>query len=172
MRKRQPNSRMCFICGLQNPIGLKMALYNDLDLRQVVSTVTIPDHFQGYPGVVHGGIVATLLDEVASRAVLIDGRDEDLMVTVKIEVKYRQPTPTQTPLTVIGRLLQPGRTRARAQGEIRLPDGAVTAEAELLLARPPADFRERWVAELPFWKVYADEADAIDVGQVAGTMRP
>jgi uncharacterized protein (TIGR00369 family) len=147
---------MCFICGVQNPIGLKMALYNDLDNQQVVSTVSVPDHFQGYPGVVHGGIVATILDEVAGRASLITGNDDDLMVTVKIEVKYRQPTPTQTPLTVVGRLTQRGRTRARAYGEIRLPDGSVTAEAELLLARPPDDFRERWQEELPFWKVYPD----------------
>ena len=154
MLNRQPNSRYCFICGLQNAVGLKMALYNDLDKQQVVSTVTVPDHFQGYPGVVHGGIVASILDEVASRAVLIDGGDEDLMVTLKIEVKYRQPTPTGTPLTVVGRVTQPGRTRARAHGEIRLPDGALTAEADLTLARPPADFRERWEYEKPYWRVY------------------
>jgi len=147
---------MCFICGLQNPIGLKMALYNDVENQQVVSTVVVPDHFQGYPGVVHGGIVSTILDEVAGRAVLITGSDEDLMVTVKIEVKYRQPTPTETPLTVIGRVTQPGRTRARVCGEIRLPDGTITAEADLLLARPPEDFRDRWQDELPFWKVYPD----------------
>jgi uncharacterized protein (TIGR00369 family) len=147
---------MCFICGLHNPVGLKMALYNDLDNNCVVSNVTIPDHFQGYPGVVHGGIVATMLDEVGSRATLINGSDDDLMVTVKIETRYRQPTPTATPLTVVGWITKPGRTRARAQGEIRLPDGTVTAEADLLLARPPADFRDRWQQELPYWKVYPD----------------
>src|SRR3990172_2259587 len=102
--ERQPNSRMCFICGMQNPVGLKMALYNDLDNRQVVSTVTVPEHFQGYPGVVHGGIIASMLDEVAGRALLVDGSDENLMVTLKIEVKYRQPTPTLTPLTIVGRI--------------------------------------------------------------------
>jgi len=148
---------MCFICGIQNPVGLKMALYNDLENQQVVSTVSVPDHFQGYPGVVHGGIVATLLDEVAGRAMLIGSNsDDDLMITVKIEVKYRQPTPTLTPLTVTGRVTQPGRIRARAQGEIRLPDGTLTAEAELLLARPPADFRDRWEEEKKYWTVHPD----------------
>lgn len=156
MHLPQPNSRMCFICGLQNPVGLKMALYNDLDNRQVVSTVTVPDHFQGYPGVVHGGIVATILDEVAGRAVLLDGGDDELMVTVRIEVKYRQPTPTLTPLTIVGWITHPGKTRARARGEVRLPDGTVTAEAELLLTLPPDDFRKRWADEKPYWKVYAD----------------
>jgi uncharacterized protein (TIGR00369 family) len=154
--QRQPNSRLCFICGLQNPIGLRMAIYNDPDNQQVVSTVSVPEQFQGYPGVVHGGIVATILDEVVGRATLLSGNDDDLMVTVKIEVKYRQPTPTETPLTVAGRITQPGRRRARAHGEIRLPDGTITAEAELLLARPPEDFRERWAEEMPYWKVYAD----------------
>lgn len=145
---------MCFICGLQNPVGLKMAIDSDPDRQQVVSTVVVPDHFQGYPGVVHGGIVAAILDEVAGRATLLSGNDGDLMVTVKIEVKYRQPTPTGTPLTVTGRITQAGRTRARARGEVRLPNGTITAEAELLLARPPGDFKERWNEELPYWKVY------------------
>ncbi len=153
---KQPNSRMCFICGVENPVGLKMAIYNDLDNGRVISTVTVPDHFQSYPGVVHGGTIATILDEVAGRATLISGRDDDLMVTVEIEVKYRQPTPTLTPLTVIGCLTQPGRTRARAHGEIRLLDGAITAEADLLLIRPSTDFRDRWAGERPYWKVYPD----------------
>ena len=147
---------MCFICGLQNPVGLQMALYNDLDNQQVVSSVTVPEHFNGYPGIVHGGIVAAILDEVAGRAVLVNGSADDLMVTLKIEVKYRQPTPTLTPLTVIGRVIQPGQSRARVYGEIRLPDGAVTAEAELVLVRPPQAIRDGWVAEKEFWKVYPD----------------
>jgi uncharacterized protein (TIGR00369 family) len=147
---------MCFICGLQNPVGLQMALYNDLDNQQVVSSVTVPEHFNGYPGIVHGGIVAAILDEVAGRAVLVNGSADDLMVTLKIEVKYRQPTPTLTPLTVIGRVIQPGQSRARVYGEIRLPDGTVTAEAELVLARPPQAISDGWAAEKEFWKVYPD----------------
>ena len=147
---------MCFICGMQNPVGLKMAIYNDLDNRQVVSTVTVPEHFQGYPGVVHGGIVATMLDEIVGRALLIDGSDENLMVTVKLEVKYRQPTPTLTPLKIVGWVESASASRARTRGEIRLPDGAVTAEADLLLARPPVEFRERWEDEKQHWKVYSD----------------
>jgi uncharacterized protein (TIGR00369 family) len=154
---KQPNSRMCFICGLQNPVGLKMALYNDLDNQQVVSHVTVPEHFQGYPGVVHGGIVATMLDEVSGRAVLIDGNDDNLMVTVKLEVKYRQPTPTQTLLTVIGKVESATSSRAKVHGYIQLPDGTITAEADLILARPPQDFKDRWEDEKQHWKIYPDQ---------------
>lgn len=151
---RQPNSRMCFICGLQNPIGLKMLLYNDLDHQQVVSTITISDEYQGYPGVVHGGIVATMLDEIGGRATLISGDPNDLMVTANLDVKYRQPTPLNTPLTIIGRVTRPGKLRARAHSEIQLPDGTITAEADLLLTRPPGNFMEGWAEERRYWRVY------------------
>lgn len=159
---KQPNSRMCFLCGVENPVGLRLPIYSDPDNARVVAPVTVPEHFQGYPGVVHGGIVATMLDEVAGRAILLDGGAAALMVTVRLEVKYRQPTPTATPLLVVGRVTQSGRTRARARGEIRLPDGTVTAEAELLLSRPPRDILARWQDELRYWKVYPDADDGAD----------
>ncbi len=153
---KQPNSRMCFVCGVQNPIGLKMALYNDHDNHQVVATITLPERYQGYPGVVHGGVLAAMLDEVTGRALLIDGNDENLMVTMKLEMKYRLPTPTLTPLKIIGRVISTSGSRAKVCGEIQLPDGTVTAECEAILTRPPQDFRDRWENEKQYWKVYPD----------------
>jgi uncharacterized protein (TIGR00369 family) len=147
---------MCFICGLQNPVGLHMAIYNDPDHRCIYSNITLPDQYQSYPGVVHGGIVATMLDEISGRATIMDGNDRNLMVTVKLEVKYRQPTPTNTPLKVIGRVISQTETRAKVEGEIQLPDGTVTASCEGLLARPPEEMRDQWMDELPYWKVYPD----------------
>jgi hypothetical protein len=88
--------------------------------------------------------------------IIMDGNDENLMVTVKLEVKYRLPTPTNTPLKVIGRVLSQSETRAKVAGEVQLPDGTVTATCEGLLARPPEEMRTQWLAELPFWKVYPD----------------
>ncbi len=153
---RQPNSRMCFICGVQNPVGLRMRIYNDPDNQCIYSIVNVPEHFQGYPGVVHGGIVATMLDEISGRATLLNGDDQNLMVTMKLEVKYRQPTPTLTPLKVIGRVVTLSPSRAKVRGEIQLPDGTVTAECEGLLARPPEEFSTKWEAERPYWKVYPE----------------
>jgi uncharacterized protein (TIGR00369 family) len=156
LTSKQPNSRMCFICGLQNPVGLHMSIYNDHDNNCIYSNITLPDQYQSYPGVVHGGIVATMLDEISGRATIIDGNDQNLMVTVKLAVKYRRPTPTNTPLKVIGRVVSQTETRAKVEGEIQLPDGTVTASCEGLLARPPDDLRTQWEAELPYWKVYPD----------------
>ena len=133
---KQPSSRTCFVCGRQNPVGLKVNWYNDHVAQRVQATVTIPEHFKGYPGIVHGGIIATLLDETAGRSLLLGGDDSNLMVTLKLEVKYRKPVPTRQPVT--------------------LPDGTIAAEAEAILVRPPQEFFDRWEPEKPFWRVYED----------------
>jgi uncharacterized protein (TIGR00369 family) len=152
--RKQPNSRMCFICGRQNPIGLHVDFYEDPEAEQVRVEFTVPDEFQGYPGVVHGGIVAAVLDEVSGRAVMLGGSDEQLMATVRLTVRYRRPTPTETPLTCVGWVERAGEVGARVASEIRLPDGTVTAECEAVLANMPEEFRARWEEEKQFWKVY------------------
>jgi acyl-coenzyme A thioesterase PaaI-like protein len=147
---------MCFVCGLQNPVGLQIAFFEDHDgdPKQVHAEIFVPDAYQGYPGVVHGGILAALLDELAGRAVLIDGSADDLMMTLKMELRYRLPTPTETRLTGHGWLTQRRKNRAKAHGEIRLPDGRVSVEAELVIIQPPGGFSDVWESERPFWKVY------------------
>lgn len=155
--EKQPGSRSCFVCGRQNPVGLKMSWYNDEENQRVIGTVAVPEHFNGYPGVVHGGIVAAILDETAGRAVLLNGSDENLMVTVKLEVHYRRPTPTNVPLTVVGWAIKQTARRARVAGEIRLPDGTVTAECEAIIARPSEEVRRNWDAEKPYWRVDEEE---------------
>jgi len=60
--EKQPNSRMCFVCGINNPIGLKLKFYTDDEGRCIARFQPKPEH-QGYPGQLHGGIISTLLDE-------------------------------------------------------------------------------------------------------------
>ena len=151
---KQPNSRMCFICGRQNPVGLHLDFYEDPETGQVRVEFTIPDEYQGYPGVVHGGIVAAILDEVSGRAVMLQSSDENLMATMRLTVRYRRPTPTETPLTGVGWVEHGGSVGARVAGEIRLPDGTVTAECEAVLTNVPEEFLARWGEEKQFWKVY------------------
>jgi acyl-coenzyme A thioesterase PaaI-like protein len=156
MPQRQPSSRSCFVCGRDNPVGLKVRWDQDPEARELRGRVTIPDHFNGYPGVAHGGIVSAILDETAGRTILIDGGFGDLMVTAKLEVAFRLPTPTGVPLDVVGRLVRRSGSRAEATAELRLPDGGVTARASVLLARPPAEVISRWDAERPYWRVDED----------------
>jgi acyl-coenzyme A thioesterase PaaI-like protein len=153
MPTRQPTSRSCFVCGRENPVGLKLKWDQHLEAGELRGTVTIPEHFNGYPGVTHGGVVAAILDETAGRTILIGGGFEDLMVTARLEVVYRRPTPTGVPLEVVGRLLRRFGARAEAEAELRLPDGTVAARGTVLLARPPAEIKERWAAEREHWRV-------------------
>lgn len=151
---KQPSSRTCFLCGRQNEIGLKMEWYNNLDTNQVESTVTIPEQFNGYPGIVHGGIIAAILDETAGRAVMLDGDFDNLFVTLKLKITYRNFTPTQTPLTAVGWIAYRGNRSIEVAAELRLPDGTVTAECKAVVVRPPEEIVKRWEPERPFWKVY------------------
>lgn len=156
--QKQPGSRNCFVCGRQNEIGLKMSWVNDIENNQIRSLVTIPESFNGYPGIVHGGIVATMLDETSGRAILSDGDMDKLFVTARLDIKYRKPTPTDTPLTVVGWVIKQKRSYARVAAEIRLADGTVTAECMALVVKPSEEFYANcnWEAEKEFWKVYED----------------
>ena len=66
--EKQPNSRMCFVCGVDNPIGLHLSFYTDDAGRCIARFRPRPEH-QGFPGWLHGGIASTLLDEPTQIAV-------------------------------------------------------------------------------------------------------
>jgi len=64
---KQPSSRHCFVCGVENSAGLHMSFY-DVQPGVVEAQYTVPVHFQGYPGITHGGVISAMLDEVGGRA--------------------------------------------------------------------------------------------------------
>jgi uncharacterized protein (TIGR00369 family) len=152
---KQPNSRYCFLCGRDNPIGLKMSWYHEPENNRIRGDVTVPEHFNGFPGVVHGGIVAAILDETAGRAVLIEDQD-NLMVTLKLEITYRNPTPTETPLQALGWTVKQTSKRAQVEGRLETPDGTVTATCKAVVLKPPASIQENWDEERKQWTVDPD----------------
>lgn len=148
----QPNSRHCFVCGLESTVGLKMR-FQDNGTDRVQATYTVGEQHQGYPGIVHGGVVAAMLDEAAGRTVMITDPNR-FMMTGKMEIKYRQPVPTGEELTLTGTLKKDRGRVALTHSEIRLPDGSVAAEADLMLVEiPAADLPDADLEELG-WKVY------------------
>lgn len=153
---KQPTSRTCFMCGRENSHGLKMVWYNNLEANRVEATVTIPEQFNGYPGIVHGGIVAAILDETSGRAVMLDGNFENLFVTLRLNVTYRKPTPTKTPLKAIGWLEYKGNRGMKVAAELVLPDGTVTTECKAVVVRPTGEISESWGPEKKFWRVEED----------------
>jgi acyl-coenzyme A thioesterase PaaI-like protein len=134
---RQPNSDHCFVCGRKNPHGLYMTFY-DNGVDEVCSEYAVPEAYQGYPGIVHGGVVAAMLDEVVGRVAMI-GDHHHFMMSVTLDVKYRHPVPTKTSLKVVGRMVRLRGRLGKAVGTVILPDGTVAAEAQMTLADVPAE---------------------------------
>jgi uncharacterized protein (TIGR00369 family) len=139
---------------MENPAGLHLHFY-DNGVDEVTADFTIADQHQGYPGIAQGGIVAAILDEVGGRTVAI-GDHMRLFMTLKLEVKYRQPVPLGVPLRGVGRLLKLKSQTATAHAEIQTPTGEVLAEAELLLTNVPAGVFDVNEADLVGWRVYPD----------------
>jgi uncharacterized protein (TIGR00369 family) len=123
--QKQPNSRYCFLCGIENPIGLNLAFY-DLDDGTVQVTFTPKEEHQSYPGVLHGGIICALLDETIGRTLV---RLDLWAMTVSMNVRFIKPVPLGEPLTVVGELVNLRSRTMEGRGEIRLADGTVAARA-------------------------------------------
>lgn len=153
MAEPQPSSRSCFVCGRENALGLRARWTADRTAGEVRSQVTVAESFNGYPGVVHGGIVTALLDEAMARTALLAGGFEDLLVTGRLTVTFRQPTPTGQPVVVVARIARRSGSRTQAQAELRLADGTVTAEAEALMTKPSPAVAAAWAEERKHWKV-------------------
>jgi uncharacterized protein (TIGR00369 family) len=154
MTKKQPNSQMCFICGMENPIGLKIFFYEQEDGSLQATFTPRPEH-QGYPGVLHGGITTALLDETMGRVSLGAGR-EQWMMTAKLELRFHHPVPIGQTLTVIGRIEKLSRVGMSARGEIRLADDTLAVEATGLFVTLSQGQIETMREALPFWQVVPD----------------
>jgi len=145
---------MCFICGLENPVGLHLHIY-EVEPGTIETTYTAPEHFQGYPGVLHGGIVGAIIDEISGRAHMgSDPNDPRFMFTAKLEVKYRRNVPVGKPLKIIGKA---GKTKARSAeawaGIYDAETNELLAEGTTLLINVPDDqFDKSKLGELG-WKV-------------------
>lgn len=154
-RQKQPNSKMCFICGLENPVGLKLKIYQT-EPGIIETTYTAPDHFQGYPGVLHGGIVAAILDEISGRAHMGDPSDPRFMFTGKLEIKYRKNVPIGKPLRIVGRAGKARAKMAESWAGIYDENGDLLAEADALHINVPQDQFDLSGLEELGWKVYPD----------------
>ncbi len=155
MTSRQPNSRHCFVCGLANPLGLQLIFYNS-GPGEVTAEVTLPESYQGYPGVVHGGIVASMLDEAAGRAHM-GGDPPRFMYTARLDVQYRKPVPVGQPLRLVGQAVKSRKRAATSTCKLFGPDDSLLAEAEALLVDLPQETLNDANLEDLGWRVYSDE---------------
>jgi len=127
---RPSAARQCFGCGSDNPHGLGMHFRTD-DGR-AVAEFTPPVHLQGYPGHVHGGGVATMLDEAMGWAVYGSGA---WAMTARFAMRFRQPVLAGEPLVVTGWVTRDRGRFLEVRAEARSGEGAVLAEANGMFVR-------------------------------------
>lgn len=161
--KKQPNSRMCFICGLENSMGLKGKFFETED-GEVVCIFNAPEEHQSYPGRMHGGVSGAILDEVIGRAVQVD--DPDMWgVTAELNISYKKPVPYGVELKAVGRITKQNRLLFEGTGEIYTPEGEVAATASGRYVKMKIDK----ITDDGFggddWKVHLDidDPDEIDI---------
>ncbi len=157
MKRKLPSASHCFVCGIENPFGLKMAFYID-EADRVVCNYRVPAHFQGYPGVVHGGIVASMLDETLARAVMSSNPDR-FMFTARLTTRYRAPVPVETEITLLGEVRKDRGRIADCVAFLFGPDGETLAEAEGLLVAVSQEIHDRTNFDGMTWQVYPDEVE-------------
>ena len=153
-KTKQPNSRHCFACGVDNTYGLGMTFY-EIGIGRVMAEYSVPDNYQGFPGVVHGGIVFTMLDEVLGRVTMV-GDHTKFTMTAKVEVRFRKPVPTGELLQIHGKVEGRRGRISFASAELRLPDGSIAAEAKGMMAEVPDQVIDAEQLDALGWKVYPD----------------
>lgn len=122
------NIDMCFVCGKNNPIGLKVKFR--LEGKKAIAEFTPTEFHQGWKGVVHGGIIQTLLDEGMSWAAIFAGL---VTVSAKMEIRWKRPANVGEMLLISSSLTRNTRRLVEAEATVSLKDGTVVAEANGLM---------------------------------------
>jgi uncharacterized protein (TIGR00369 family) len=129
------DGRVCFVCGEKNPIGLKLRIRTDAECGESAAEVTFREDFQGWAKIVHGGFVATVLDEALIYAA---GARGHTCVTGEITVRFVKPASTGVPYTLKGRFLEDKGRVVLAESELLDSAGDQVAWATGKLFKVPS----------------------------------
>ncbi len=106
----------CFVCGDENNHGLQAKFFFDGDCA--TTEIVASDHFEGYRGIYHGGVISSLLDEVMIKAILAH---EKYAVTVEMTIRYLAPVRVGERVKFTGRVV-------KTRGKVTFTEGAATGE--------------------------------------------
>ena len=135
------DSKLCFACGQNNPIGLKLKPVYDGE--KVRAKFTPGELHQGWENVTHGGILYTLLDEVTAYAILCNGID--FGVTTRSQVRFRHVAPTGEPIQISAWITKSTKRLVETRGELALEDGTTILEGNSMF------YIWRWSKKAVLW---------------------
>ena len=119
---------MCFGCGQRNPIGLKLE-FDSMDGEYVAEFTPAAEH-QGWMGITHGGILATVADEAMGRLAWTSGYRA---VTAEMSIRFKRPAETGRPHLVAAWIVSTEGRTVHCKAEVRQPDGTIVAEASAIM---------------------------------------
>ena len=123
-KRRQPADHHCFACGATNPIGMHLQI--DLGEGEASADWSPGADFVGWSDRVHGGLLATVLDEVMAWA---PTSDDAWAVTSSFTVTFHSPASPEEALRARGWVESRRRRIYSVRGEVRGQDGRIVAEA-------------------------------------------
>lgn len=123
------DANRCFVCGPDNPIGLKLRFQREGE--GVRAEFTPSELHVGYEGLVHGGILAALIDDALANVWFTRGEEA---VTAKIEVRFRQEVRPGEPLIVVAQPTGSKGGMMTGRAQVRRRDGDVVADGTGFLA--------------------------------------
>jgi acyl-coenzyme A thioesterase PaaI-like protein len=118
---------MCFACGQENPIGLRLQFRFDGD--DYVTAFEVRPEYQGWAGIVHGGLLATVLDEVMARLLW---EKQINAITGRLEVRFHKPVRIGERLEIRGRVTRHRPPGVETTAEAITADGSIVAEAKAM----------------------------------------
>jgi uncharacterized protein (TIGR00369 family) len=123
-QKGYNDDNYCFACGSENPCGLKLEFRYDEENEEMVSVANFRKQFQGWKGVLHGGIISTVLDEVMVKVAHHRGYK---CVTAELNVRFRKPAILSKQFTIKGNVTEARGRLVSAKGSIVDSDGITVA---------------------------------------------
>jgi uncharacterized protein (TIGR00369 family) len=134
----------CFGCGRLNPHGLRLRFVQTAP-AEVSADFTPRPEDEGFAGVVHGGIVTTLLDEAMAWAAFAA---DAWVVTARLEVRFRRRVEVGEPVRTVGRVIDARGRLVQTEGRIeRIADGAILAQATGAFVRVQPEQAAAWRAQ-------------------------
>ncbi len=150
---RLPSYRGCFGCGKDNPFGLKLEIFWNEKERCTVCDLKLDERYQGFEGVIHGGIVSTVCDELLWWC--ITASLKKCTVTAEMTVKYKRPVKSNERYRATARVVSAKGRRIEAVCRIEEEGGATAAEARgVFIALPQEAWEDflRGIEDADFFK--------------------
>lgn len=127
------DNQYCFVCGRDNPLGFKANIEVNREQLSAQCTLAVPAEYQGWQGMVHGGVISALLDEVSVYAGMTVAEP---VVTGELKTRFRKPVPVEYEVTVSAQVVKQDRRTILVEAQLTMQGELLaSAEAKIVILR-------------------------------------